>query len=81
MPDNNITTVTEPGEIGLLFFTDTSDVSEKGHGCYYPGATETIFLQIPTKDGGVPDHEVLSDDGPCTGRDYAVLRGWATNAS
>lgn len=80
LPDSNVSVVTEPGEMGLTFFADTSDLSQKGHGSYYPGVTETIFLQVPTENNELPDHQVLFDDAPCTGPEYAVLRGWATSS-
>lgn len=76
----NDSVVTQPGELGLLFFKDTEDVSGKGHGCYYPGVGETIFLQIPTVGGAVPEHNVVYEDAPCMENEFAVLRGWATRA-
>lgn len=81
VPSNNSPEVVlTPGETGLLFFADTADVSQDGHGCYYPGVTETIFLQIPAVDNQVPDHTVVYEDAPCSADEYATLRGWATSA-
>ncbi|KAF3068947.1 hypothetical protein GL218_08059 [Daldinia childiae] len=79
LPDNSsVTVATSPGEMGLLFAADTPEVSREGHGNYFPGVSETIFLQVPTKDGAIPEHKVLNDDGPCTPNKYTALRGWAT---
>ncbi|RWA08419.1 hypothetical protein EKO27_g6693 [Xylaria grammica] len=78
LADNSTTSVTtDGGESGVLFFEDTATVSRRGHGSFYPGITETIFLQIPTKDGIVPEHEVLSNNAPCKGTEFAGLRGMA----
>jgi hypothetical protein len=75
VPDGNPTKVVlGPGS--LVFFSDTEEVSKKGHGCYYPGATESVFLQIPTESGMIPDHYVLSHDAPCPGNEYAVEKEW-----
>ncbi|ROW04912.1 hypothetical protein VPNG_07046 [Cytospora leucostoma] len=66
LPDNTSTKVVlVPGS--LVFFSDTTEVSDKGHGCYYPGATRSVFLQIPAKDGKAPGHHVVSADAPCPG--------------
>lgn len=78
--DNATEVVLTPGETSLLFFADTADVSQEGHGCYYPGVTETIFLQIPAVNNQVPEHTVVHENAPCSANEYAVLRGWATNA-
>ncbi|KAI1803432.1 hypothetical protein F4811DRAFT_342403 [Daldinia bambusicola] len=79
LPDDDSVTVTAmPGEAGVLFAADTPDVSPQGHGNYFPGVTETIFLQIPTKDNAIPEHTVLREDGPCVADKYKALRGWAT---
>ncbi|KAI0599375.1 hypothetical protein F4775DRAFT_551120 [Biscogniauxia sp. FL1348] len=83
LPDNNnsstsATATTSAGEIGLLFAADTADVSEQGHGAYFPGVSETIFVQIPTRDGAVPEHRVISEDAACSPSEYVQLRSWAT---
>ncbi|KAI1371990.1 hypothetical protein F4677DRAFT_433672 [Hypoxylon crocopeplum] len=81
LPDNSSTTVTtEPGELGLLFFMDTPAITTKGHRTVYPGISETIFLQIPTKDGKIPEHRILSDNTPCSANEFVSLRGWAVGA-
>lgn len=47
---------------GLLFAADTADFSRSGHDSWY--ITDVSFLQIPTKHGEIPKHEVLHI-GPC----------------
>lgn len=42
---------------GLLFAADTADVSLLGHDSWY--ITDVTFLQIRTKQGGIPRHEIL----------------------
>lgn len=61
------------GGVGMLFAADTAEVSRRGHGGDFPGVTETIFLQVPTGDGEVPEHEVLYV-GACGAEEYAGLR-------
>lgn len=81
LPDNSSSTfTTNGGEFGLLFATDTADVSEKGHGGIFPGPTETIFLQIPTKNNEIPKHRVLKENEPCTVKEVEGLRSWALPA-
>lgn len=76
LPDNSSSTfMATAGEPGLFFAADTAAISEKGHGSYFPGVTETIFLQVPTKNGSIPDHEVLHGDMACGAQEYAGLRG------
>ncbi|POS73515.1 hypothetical protein DHEL01_v208092 [Diaporthe helianthi] len=78
LPDNSSTTLTTAGgEFGLLFATDTADLTEVGHGGVFPGPTESIVLQIPTKDNKIPKHRVLKDNEPCTVDEVAGLRSWA----
>ncbi|KAI1747997.1 hypothetical protein F4782DRAFT_518764 [Xylaria castorea] len=78
LPDNSTASVTTTGgEQGLLFFKDTASISKGGHGSYYPGVTETIFLQIPVTNGDLPDHQVLFDDAPCSGNQFEGLRDLA----
>ncbi|KAH9998197.1 hypothetical protein F4779DRAFT_631394 [Xylariaceae sp. FL0662B] len=80
LPDNSSASVAASmGEMGLLIFADTADVSKEGHGSVYPGITETIFLQIPMKDDVLPEHQVLHDNAPCSGNEFVGLRGWATS--
>lgn len=78
--DDSTEVVLTPGEAGILFATDTADVSHEGHGSIFPGVTETIFLQIPAEGNKVPDHCVVYEDAPCTANEYAGLRSWATEA-
>ncbi|KAK6952451.1 hypothetical protein Daesc_006988 [Daldinia eschscholtzii] len=74
----NHTVMATPGESSVIFAADTPDVSTEGHGNYFPGITETIFLQIPTKDNAIPEHKVVREDGPCPANKYEALRGWST---
>ncbi|KAK7699520.1 hypothetical protein SLS64_011658 [Diaporthe eres] len=78
--DNSTEVVLTPGEAALMFVADTAEFSKEGHGSYFPGVTETVFLQIPAKDNKVPDHSVVYEDKPCTANEYAGLRAWATDA-
>lgn len=78
LPDNSSTTVTtDGGEFGLLFATDTADLTEEGHGSFFPGPTESIVLQIPTKNNEIPKHRVLKENEPCKVNEVAGLRAWA----
>ncbi|KAI1492635.1 hypothetical protein F5X96DRAFT_625449 [Biscogniauxia mediterranea] len=78
LPGNSsATATTSAGEIGLLFAADTPDVSELGHGAYFPGVSETVFVQIPTRDGAVPEHRVISEDAACSPAEFVQLRSWA----
>jgi hypothetical protein len=73
LPDDETTSAyVSGGQFGLIFAADTADVSAKGHGTAYPGTTETIAIQIPTEDGGIPDHSILHN-GPCTAIDTMGL--------
>ncbi|KAI1173045.1 hypothetical protein F4777DRAFT_478608 [Nemania sp. FL0916] len=79
LADNSTFTVSnDGGESSFLFFADTPAVSRQGHKNYYPGDTETIFLQIPTRDGKIPEHRVLLDDAPCTSAEFVGLRSLAS---
>jgi hypothetical protein len=79
LADNSSSTVAaSSGGMDMLFATDTPAVSEKGHGSYFPGITETIFMQIPTKDGLIPKHEVIHDNAPCSPREFGGLTTWAS---
>ncbi|KAI5920844.1 hypothetical protein F4810DRAFT_402295 [Camillea tinctor] len=83
LPDNSsyaASALAASGELGLLFAADTPDVSDLGHGGYFPGAGETVFVQIPTRGGGVPEHRVVSDQGPCGPQQFVQLRAWATES-
>jgi len=51
----------EEGVNPLIVATDTEGI---GHYTDYPGDKETIALQVPFKDGIVPEHSVVSD-GAC----------------
>ena len=56
--------ITAGSKSSLIFAADTVDVSCDGHISQYLGATESIYLQIPTKDGNPPRHKILHM-GPC----------------
>lgn len=81
LPDNSSATFTSKGEeCGVLFATDTADLTEQGHGSVFPGATESIILQIPTKNNKIPKHRVLKTNEPCSANEVAGLRAWAVGA-
>ncbi|KAI0145329.1 hypothetical protein GGR57DRAFT_480452 [Xylariaceae sp. FL1272] len=65
------------GSFGLIFAADTADVSMHGHITQYPGITETVGLQIPTKNNSIPDYAVLHS-GPCTANEVAGIRSFAS---
>ncbi|KAI1799470.1 hypothetical protein F4811DRAFT_543738 [Daldinia bambusicola] len=74
LPDDSSTSaLVSGGEFGLIFAADTAPVSERGHRTQYLGITETIVLQIPTRDGEVPAHDVLHM-GPCDSSEVAGVR-------
>ncbi|KAF9869309.1 small secreted protein [Colletotrichum karsti] len=78
LPDNTSTTITaNGGGFGLVFATDTADRTRQGHGSIFPGVTESIALQIPTRNNEIPKHRVLYHDKPCTVAEVAGLRSWA----
>ncbi|KAI0535555.1 hypothetical protein GGR58DRAFT_437137 [Xylaria digitata] len=78
LPNNSTVSVTtDGGELAMLFFEDTATVSNQGHVTYYPGITETIFLQIPTRGGALPKHTVLLENAPCSAVEYDGLRSLA----
>lgn len=52
------------GKYGLIIAADTSGVSKYGHATAYPSDADTVALQVPFRDGKIPDHMVLYD-GPC----------------
>lgn len=64
------------GAFGLIFAGDTAADSDTGHRTEYPGITETVLLQVPTCDGGVPAHTVLHE-GPCTAQEITGTRALA----
>lgn len=78
--DNSTEVVLTPGEASLMFVADTAEFSKGGHGSYFPGVTESIFLQIPAEGNKLPDHRVIYENEPCTPNEYSGLRSWATNA-
>lgn len=62
--DNSTGAYIAGGRSGLLFAADTADVSRDGHSSMYLGTTESVYLQIPTRDGNIPRHTTLHM-GPC----------------
>ncbi|KAI1114537.1 hypothetical protein F5Y14DRAFT_413647 [Nemania sp. NC0429] len=68
------------GAFGLIFAADTADVSRQGHITQYPGNTETVALQIPTKDDSIPPHVVLHT-GPCNAEEVAGIYSFATHGT
>ena len=47
----------------MIFAQDTADISDLGHATNYPGNVTTVALQLPTRDGLVPEHTVLYEGG------------------
>ncbi|KAI1376435.1 hypothetical protein F4677DRAFT_418518 [Hypoxylon crocopeplum] len=81
LPDDNSTgAYIFGGEFGVIFAADTPDVSLKGHRSQYPGDMMSIGLQIPTKDGEIPVHDILHS-GPCKLKESYGLRELALNVS
>ncbi|ETS76209.1 hypothetical protein PFICI_11596 [Pestalotiopsis fici W106-1] len=79
LPDNSSDSLTlTTGESGLLFAMDTPDISKRGHGNYIYGPAESIFLQIPTPNGSIPEHELIYSDKPCGAQEFSGLREQAT---
>jgi hypothetical protein len=69
LPNTTISPTTsawiQGGKYGLVVAVDTANVSKYGHVTEYPSDADTVSLQIPFKDGKIPDHKVLYD-GPCS---------------
>ena len=62
-----------------------NDVKGIGHFTEYPGGKESVALQVPFKDGVVPEHEVVgrdtcsvvnSKDGGVGGGMQEILGDW-----
>lgn len=70
LPETNETWTAEAGSHGLMFASDTSDVSCLGH--WGTVITESVILQIPALDGEIPKHEVLHT-GPCLAKEMSGL--------
>jgi hypothetical protein len=60
-PFNNEELWIREGAKGLIVAADVKGI---GHFTEYPGSKETVALQVPFKDGIVPNHSVLGR-GPC----------------
>ncbi|KAI1503942.1 hypothetical protein F5X99DRAFT_373939 [Biscogniauxia marginata] len=74
LPDDDTTSAyVSGGQFGLIFASDTAEVSLKGHRTQFPGTTETTVLLIPTYDNKIPDHHVLHM-GPCGISEIAGMR-------
>ncbi|KAK3937558.1 hypothetical protein QBC46DRAFT_415963 [Diplogelasinospora grovesii] len=71
--DNSTGAYITGGEFGVIFAADTADVSCDGHISTYLSSTESVYLQIPTQDGTVPEHNRLHM-GPCVAEEMAGLR-------
>ena len=63
---------------GVNGFLIAADVEGVGHFTEYPSDKETVALQVPFKDGVVPNHVVLKI-GACNSRKQVVRsgEGWA----
>lgn len=64
VPDDNTAFFATAGKSGILFASDTSGVSTRGHGTDFRNA-DTIVVTVPTRDNQVPAHTILHA-GPCT---------------
>lgn len=51
------------GKYGTILALDTVDVSVLGHVTTYPSAGETVAVQVPLGEEGVPGHVVLYEGG------------------
>ncbi|RYP70509.1 hypothetical protein DL771_005446 [Monosporascus sp. 5C6A] len=58
----------------IIFVADTANVSRLGHRSQYPGVTESVILQIPTRYAEIPSHAVLHQ-GPCNASEVTGGRG------
>ena len=52
--------------VNPLIVAVDSDFRAQGHLTFYPSDQESVALQIPFKDGKVPEHTVLHE-GACRG--------------
>ncbi|KAI1453269.1 hypothetical protein F4805DRAFT_461924 [Annulohypoxylon moriforme] len=66
VPNDNTTAYVVPGETGIVFASDTPDITTDGHRSQYLGVTESIIMQIPALDGAIPAHTVLHSGGCVT---------------
>lgn len=81
LPEDNTTSAyVSGGQFGLIFASDTANVSSTGHSTSYPGITETVALQIPTLDGEIPSHSILHT-GPCIANDTLGLLALGSGSS
>src|SRR5277367_1505596 len=47
------------GRNGLIFAADIPSRSLYGHFAEFPSDAATVLMQVPTVDGGIPDHDIL----------------------
>jgi hypothetical protein len=52
------------GRNGLIIAADISPRSQYGHFAEFPSDAATVLVQVPTVNGGIPDHDILHT-GPC----------------
>ena len=71
--DNSTSAYITGGQFGLIFAADTADVSRDGHISTYLGNTESVYVQIPTQDGMIPEH-IRLHMGPCVAEEMSGLR-------
>ncbi|KAI0380833.1 hypothetical protein F5Y04DRAFT_256814 [Hypomontagnella monticulosa] len=64
VPDDSTAFYASGGKSGILFASDTPEVSTKGHLTSFPGTEGTLVATIPTKNNQNPAHTVLHS-GPC----------------
>lgn len=64
----------KPGQNQLIIAVD-SDLRAPGHLTYYPGDTETVALQIPFREGIIPEHTFVKS-GACEGPTDDIGEAW-----
>jgi hypothetical protein len=52
------------GRNGLIIAADIPPLSQYGHFAEFPSDAATVLMQVPTVNGGIPDHDILHA-GPC----------------
>jgi hypothetical protein len=60
------------GRNGLIIAADLASHSQYGHFAEFPSDAATVLVQVPTANGGIPDHDILHA-GPCGWEDMIGL--------
>jgi hypothetical protein len=61
--------------LNQLIIAVDGDIRAPGHLTYYPEDTETVALQVPFRDGRIPDHAVVKS-GACEGPTDEIGEPW-----